>query len=87
MKTEMLQVQQYLKVHPILKKDMTLKKKYVALITYFVSEQKNKDLWCKQTLRLYCDRIIGDGFEIMKEDTKDLSLFEIRRKDKRYLKA
>ena len=76
MKPEMLQVQQYLQVHPILKKDMTLKKKYVALITYFVSEQKNKDLWCKQTLRLYCDRIVGDGFEIKKEDTKDLSLFE-----------
>ncbi len=76
MKPEMLQVQQYLKVHPILKKDMTLKKKYVALITYFVSEQKNKDLWCKQALKLYCDKIIGECYEIKRKNTKDLSLFE-----------
>ncbi|SDV99360.1 small GTP-binding protein domain-containing protein [Kandleria vitulina] len=76
MKPEMLQVQQYLNVHPILEKNATVKEKYVSLISHFVSEHKNKDLWCKQALRLYCDRIIGDGFEIKKENIKDLSLFK-----------
>ncbi len=76
MKPEMLQVQQYLNEHPILEKNATVKEKYVSLISHFVGEHKNKDLWCKQALRLYCDRIIGDGFEIKKENTKDLSLFE-----------
>ena len=76
MEPEMLQVQQYLNVHPILDKKVSVKEKYVALITYFVNEQKSKDLWCKQALKLYCDRIVGDDFEIKKENTKDLSLFE-----------
>ena len=76
MKPEMLQVQQYLNVHPILDKKVSVKEKYVALISYFVSEQKSKDLWCKQALKLYFDRIVGNDFEIKKENTKDLSLFE-----------
>ena len=76
MEPEMLQVQQYLNVHPILDKKVSVKEKYVVLITYFVNEQKSKDLWCKQALKLYCDRIVGDDFEIKKENTKDLSLFE-----------
>lgn len=76
MKAETLQVQQYLNVHPILGKNATVKEKYVALISHFVSEQKNKDLWSKQALKLYCDRIVGDDFEIKKENIKDLSLFE-----------
>jgi small GTP-binding protein len=76
MKPEMLQVQQYLNVHPILEKKASVKEKYVSLISYFVSEQKSEDLWCKQALKLYCDRIIGDGFEIKKENIKDLSLFK-----------
>lgn len=76
MKAEMLQVQQYLNVHPILDKKLTLKKKYIALISHFVSEQKSKDLWSKQALNLYCERIAGNNFEIKKENTKDLSFFE-----------
>ena len=76
MNPEMLQIQQYLNLHPILGKNSAVKEKYVTLINYFVSEQKNKDLWCKQALKLYCDKIIGDGYEIKRENTKDLSLFE-----------
>lgn len=76
MKPEMLQVQQYLSVHPILEKNANVKEKYVALISYFVGEQKNKDLWCKQAIKLYCDRITSDGYGIKIENTKDLSLFK-----------
>ncbi len=35
MKPEMLQVQQYLNVHPILGKNEGLRKKYVVLLNFF----------------------------------------------------
>lgn len=34
------------------------------------------DLWSKQMLKLYSDKIVGKGFELGKEKTKDLSIFE-----------
>lgn len=76
MKPEMLQVQQYLNVHPILEKDQVLRKKYVVLLNYFVGKQGRGDLWSKQMLKLYCDKIVGKDFDLGKEKTKDLSIIE-----------
>lgn len=76
MKPEMLQVQQYLNVHPILGKNEGLRKKYVVLLNFFVEKQGRGDLWSKQMLKLYSDKIVGEGFELGKEKTKDLNIFE-----------
>ena len=64
MKPEMLQIQQYLNVHPINKKDATLRKKYISLLTHFVKNQGRGDLWSRQCLALYTDAIVGTGEEI-----------------------
>ncbi|WP_026508218.1 dynamin family protein [Butyrivibrio sp. MC2013] len=76
MKPEMLQVQQYLNVHPILGKNEGLRKKYVVLLKFFVEKQGRGDLWSKQMLKLYSDKIVGEGFELGKEKTKDLNIIE-----------
>lgn len=76
MKTEMIQVQQYLNVHPILGKNEGLRKKYVVLLNFFVEKQGRGDLWSKQMLKLYSDKIVGEGFELGKEKTKDLNIIE-----------
>ena len=76
MKPEMLQVQQYLNVHPILGKNEGLRKKYVVLLNFFVEKQGRGDLWSKQMLKLYSDKIVGEGFELGKEKTKDLNIIE-----------
>lgn len=75
-KAEMLQIQQYLNVHPVMEKNDSLKKKYVSLIYYFVNQYEKKDLWCKQLFKLYSNKIVGESFEAGKEKIKALSLFE-----------
>lgn len=76
MQMEFLQLQQYLNVHPIIKKNDSLKKRYVALINYFIEKQNGSDLWGKQTYKLYCDKIVGQEKNIEKTKEKDLSIFE-----------
>ena len=76
MKPDLLQIQQYLNVHPILGKDQVLRKKYVVLLNYFVGKQERGDLWSKQMLKLYGDKIVGKDFDLGKEKTKDLSIIE-----------
>ncbi len=76
MKTEMLQMQQYLNIHPIFEKKEDLRKKYVVLLNYFVEKLGGDDLWSKQMIKLYSDKIVGKGIELGKEKTKDLSIIE-----------
>lgn len=76
MKPEMLQIEQYLRVHPVLKKDGTLQKKYIGLLNYFVSKQGRGTQWSKQMLKLYSDKIIGEEFQTDKEVAKDLNMLE-----------
>ena len=76
MKPEMLQIEQYLRVHPVLKKDGTLQKKYIGLLYYFVSKQGRGTQWSKQMLKLYSDKIIGEEFQTDKEVAKDLNMLE-----------
>lgn len=76
MKTEMLQVQQYLNVHPIIGKNEGLRKKYVVLINYFVGKQGRGDIWSKQMFKLYGDKIVGKNVEFGKERTRDFSIIE-----------
>lgn len=76
MKPEMLQVQQYLSVHPIFGKNEGLRKKYVVSLNFFVEKQGRGDLWSKQMLKLYSDKIVGENFELGKEKTKDLGIIE-----------
>ncbi len=76
MKLEMLQIQQYLRIHPILKKSEKLKNKYIVLLYFFIEKQGKGDLWSKQALKLYGDTIVGNTFKIGKEQTKDLSIIE-----------
>lgn len=76
MKPEMLQIQQYLNVHPISKKSSALRKKYISLLTYFVKNQGRGDLWSKQCLVLYTNIIVGTGEEIDGDKATDLSWIE-----------
>lgn len=76
MKSELLQIQQYLNVHPIFEKNDSLKKRYVVLINYFIGKQSKRNLWAKQTYKLYCDKIVGQGLDVEKLKTKDLSMLE-----------
>ena len=69
-------MQQYLKIHPIYEKKEDLRKKYVVLLNYFVEKLGGDDLWSKQMIKLYSDKIVGKGIELGKEKTKDLSIIE-----------
>jgi len=75
-KSELLQIQQYLNIHPIFEKNDNLKKKYVVLINYFIEKQSGKDLWAKQTFKLYSDKIVGKDLDIENIKAKDLSILE-----------
>lgn len=76
MRPEMLQLQQYLNVHPILGKTDGFRKKYVVLLNYFVLKQGRCDLWSKQMLKLYGEKIVCKDFEVGKEYARDLSVLE-----------
>ena len=76
MRPEMLQLQQYLNVHPILGKTDGFRKKYVVLLNYFVLKQGRCDLWSKQMLTLYGEKIVCKDFEVGKEYARDLSVLE-----------
>jgi len=71
MKSEMLQIQQYLNVHPLLKKEVGLRRKYVVLLNFFVEKQGKGTLWSKQMIKLYANKIAGGDFELEKEKTTD----------------
>lgn len=72
----MLQIQQYLNLHPILKKDKKLRYKYMVLLKHFVDVRGGNDLWVKQMLRLYAEKIIGQGADFEETQVKDLRIFE-----------
>ncbi len=76
MKPEMLQVQQYLNIHPIVDKDKGIRKKYFVLLNYFVEKQGKGDLWTKQELDLYKKAIVGNDVELANSKTVDFSIFE-----------
>lgn len=76
MQLELLQIQQYLNVHPVLEKNDSLKKKYVVLINYFIGKQSGRDLWTKQTYKLYCDKIMGQELDVEKIKINDLNILE-----------
>lgn len=76
MKPEMLQIQQYLSVHPITQKDARLRRKYISLLSYFVKNQGRGDLWSKQCLALYKSHIMDTDEDVNCDTAKDLSWFE-----------
>ncbi len=76
MKVEMLQVQQYLKIHPVIGKGERLRRKYVVLLNHFVRKQGRGDVWSKQMLKLYSNMIIGKDVWSEKEKIRDLSIIE-----------
>lgn len=57
MKNSMLQIQQYINIHPILSKDDRIRVKYADLLQYLVDKQGKRDIWTKQLLKLYIDKI------------------------------
>lgn len=73
MKVEMLEIQQYLVLHPVAKMNTRLKTEYMALLEYFVSETGSRDIWDKQMLKLYSSKL---GVADSEDKTKDLIFFD-----------
>ena len=73
MKAAMLEIQQYLVLHPVVKMNTKLKTKYMALLKHFVSESGSRDVLDKQMLKLYSSKL---GVADSKDKIKDLSFLE-----------
>ena len=76
MKDSMLEIQQYLKIHPILKKDAGLREKYVVLLKHFVDKTMKSDLWSKQVMKLYAKIILNEDIEPKDIKAKDLNVLQ-----------
>ena len=57
MNLDMLGIQQYLHLHPVVNLETKLKTKYMKLLQHFVSEAVSKDIWGKQMLQLYSSKL------------------------------
>ena len=73
MDARLLELQQYIQAHPLLKKSTKIKKKYLSLLTYFVSSFGEGDLWAEQMLKLYVSK--SDVNEV-NDKPEDLSFFQ-----------
>ncbi len=69
----MLEIQQYLDLHPLKKMSLKLKSKYMVLLAYFISRTGSEDMWSKQMLKLYDSKL-----ETLKKyhEVKDLGFLE-----------
>lgn len=76
MKAAMLQIRQYLDLHPILKKDEKIRYKYIVLLKHFIDMQGGNELWVEQMLRLYAEKIIGQKVSLKELQAKNLSILE-----------
>ena len=70
-KAEMLQIQQYLNVHPVMEKNDSLKKKYVSLIYYFVNQYEKKIYGVNNYLNFIAIRLLE---KVLKPKKKRLKL-------------
>ena len=73
MDARLLELQQYIQAHPLLKKSTKIKKKYLSLLTYFVSSFGEDDLWAEQMLKLYVSK---SGVNEVNDKPEDLSFFQ-----------
>lgn len=68
-----LTIQQYLFLHPVVKKDLKIKSKYMILLKYFVSGVMSKNIWIKGMLQLYFSKLCVEDKECK---IKDFNFFE-----------
>lgn len=61
MKKEMLQVEQYISLHPVLEKDVKYRSAYVSLLKYICEKYSKKDQWRKSMISLIKEKFIGEA--------------------------
>lgn len=76
MKVSMLQIQQYLELHPVLKKDEKIRYKYIVLLGRFVDALGGNGIWTKQMLGFYAKKIIGQKVSLKELQAADLRILE-----------
>ena len=55
-----MEISQYIGIHPILDKDLKLRRKYLILLNYFCGIDKKNNIWERQLWNLYADKIAGE---------------------------
>lgn len=72
MRASMLEIQQYLDLHPVAKMNLQLKTKYINLLKQLIAETGSKDLWVESMIRLYSLKLCDDS-----QEDKGFSFYEL----------
>ena len=73
---EMLEISQYLKVHPILRKKRSIRIRYVSLLFSFCKGAVKENVWSRQVLQLYTQAILGAENDDSVLQVRDLSFIQ-----------
>lgn len=77
--SDMLQIQQYLNIHPVIKEDKKTRDRYLLLLNYFIGKQAVRNLWSKRVLELYRRQLSGEfGVSTCKSTKDGTKLFKYR---------
>ena len=72
MRSSMLEIQQYLDLHPVAKMNLQLKTKYINLLKQLIAEMGSKDLWVESMIQLYSLKLC-DG----SQEDKGFNFYEL----------
>lgn len=71
-----MEISQYIGIHPILNKDLKLRRKYLILLNYFCGIDKKNNIWERQLWNLYADKIAGECINAAAVTAKDLNILQ-----------
>lgn len=76
MEEDILIIQQYLKIHPVINMNLEIKRKYIRLLINFISKIESENQWVNQMFQLYS--LILDVGDVNKNefDLKDMNIIE-----------